>query len=359
MATSSTPKKASSGSAPMASMFAKAQKNQRDLQDEYKNAPVVKGKSPVKNEVKPDIKSKGKLPSTSTKPPRNTTASKPRAANNISSEFQKKEYFDSEEVLAEKIVQLAGWMKNSLHCVVFTGAGISTSTGIADFRSGMNTVLPTGPGVWERKAHGVTLRSKQKKAETVLNAVPSPSHMAIVKLQQEGLVKFVVSQNTDGLHLRSGLDPNCLAELHGNTYLEKCVKCGKKYMRDFRTRTARQVHNHLTGRHCDNPQCAGPLIDSIINFNEDLPEEELDKAFNNSKVADLCLVLGSSLRVYPAADIPGDMIKRGAKVVIVNLQKTPLNKRCAMEVHATIDAVVSGLMKSLFTSPDSTASMVG
>ncbi|KAJ7374686.1 hypothetical protein OS493_005028 [Desmophyllum pertusum] len=321
MATSSTPKKASSGSAPMASMFAKAQKNQRDLQDEYKNAPVVKGKSPVKNEVKPDIKSKGKLPSTSTKPPRDTTASKPRADNNISR--------------------------------------ISTSTGIADFRSGMNTVLPTGPGVWERKAHGVTLPSKQKKAETVLNAVPSPSHMAIVKLQQEGLVKFVVSQNTDGLHLRSGLDPNCLAELHGNTYLEKCVKCGKKYMRDFRTRTARQVHNHLTGRHCDNPQCAGPLIDSIINFNEDLPEEELDKAFDNSKVADLCLVLGSSLRVYPAADIPGDMIKRGAKVVIVNLQKTPLNKRCAMEVHATIDAVVSGLMKSLFTSPDTTASMVG
>ena len=69
----------------------------------------------------------------------------------------------------------------------------------------------------------------------------------------------------------------------------------------------------------DDPKCRGPLVDSIINFNEDLPEDELDSAFENAKLADLCIVLGSSLRVYPAADIPGDMIKRGAKVVIVNL----------------------------------------
>lgn len=341
MASNASPKKTSLGS-PMESMFAKAQKSQRDLQDDYKNAPKLKDKAPVKKESKPDAKSKAKP-----KPPQYTTASKPRPSNAISSEFEKREYFDSEEVLTEKIDQLARWIRDSRFCIVFTGAGISTSTGIPDFRSGVNTVLSTGPGVWERKAHGAPLPPPQKKVQTVLKAMPSPSHMALVKLQEVGLVKFVVSQNTDGLHRRSGLDPSCLAELHGNTNMERCLKCGSKFMRDFRTRTAKKVHDHLTGRSCDNPKCRGPLVDSIINFNEDLPEDELENGFRHAELADLCIVLGSSLRVYPAADIPGDMIKRGARVVIVNLQKTPMNKRCAMEVHSTIDTLVLGVMKRL------------
>lgn len=326
-------------------LFAKAQKNQRALQDEYKKAPAIK--VPVKKDAKPDGRSKAKPQGSTSKPPATSSRSKPRASNNISSEFEKKEYFDTEEVLAEKIDHLVRWIRESRHCIVFTGAGISTSTGIPDFRSGINTVLPTGPGVWERKARGVKLPSQQKKTQSILQAVPSPSHMAILKLQEEGLIKFVVSQNTDGLHRRSGLDPNFLAELHGNTNMEKCLKCGMKYMRDLRTRTARTVHDHLTGRRCDNRQCGGPLVDSIINFNEDLPEGELEKGFENAKLADLCIVLGSSLRVYPAANIPGDMIKRGAKVVIVNLQKTPLNKKCALEIHSKIDTLIVGVMKQL------------
>ena len=263
---------------------------------------------------------------------------------NISSEFEKKEYFDTEEVLAEKTDQLVQWIRESHHCIAFTGAGISTSTGIPDFRSGVHTVLPTGPGVLVCKTRGMQPPPQQKKT-CILGALPSPSHMVLLRLQQEGLIKFVVSQNTDGLHRRSGVDPQLLAELHGNTNMEKCLKCGVKYMRDFRTRTSRAVHDHLTGRHCDNLKCGGPLVDSIINFNEDLPEDELQKGFENAELADLCIVLGSSLRVYPAADIPGGMIKRGARVVIVNLQKTPLNKCCAMEIHARIDTLMEGIMK--------------
>ena len=261
--------------------------------------------------------------------------------NNKSSEFEKKEYFDTEEVLAEKTDQLVQWIRESHHCIVFTGAGISTSTGIPDFRSGVHTVLPTGPGVWVCKSRGMQPPPQQK----ILGAVPSPSHMALLKLQKEGLIKFIVSQNTDGLHRRSGVDPELLAELHGNTNMEKCLKCRMKYMRDSGTRTARAVHDHLTGQRCDNPKCGGPLVDSIINFNEDLPEDELQKGFEYAKMADLCIVLGSSLRVYPAADIPDGMIRRGARVVIVNLQKTPLNKCCAMEIHARIDTLMEGIMK--------------
>ena len=325
----------------MEAMFAQAQKTQAALQEDYKNAPMT---TPSKAGSKVPQARHGKA--SGLKPSYGSAAPKPKPRSNaISSEFEKKEYFDEEDVLSEKIQVLAQWIRESRYCIVFTGAGISTSTGIPDFRSGVNTVLTTGPGVWERKAHGIKLPSQQKKVQNVLKAVPSPSHMAIVKLVREGLVKFVVSQNTDGLHRRSGLDPKCLAELHGNTNMEHCLKCGSKFMRDYRTRTAKAVHDHLTGRTCDDPKCHGPLVDSIINFNEDLPEDELDSAFENAKLADLCIVLGSSLRVYPAADIPGDMIKRGAKVVIVNLQKTPFNKRCALEVHATIDIVLLKLLK--------------
>jgi len=332
------------GSTKAESLFIQAEKDLRELEDDYKTATTGKKDS------KPAGKSKGKAAASSkpaSNPPRNSTRPKPKPKphNNISSEFEKKEYFDTEEVLAEKTDQLVQWIRESRYCIAFTGAGISTSTGIPDFRSGINTVLPTGPGVWERKAKGVQLPSQPKKTKSILGAVPSPSHMALLRLQQEGLIKFVVSQNTDGLHRRSGVNPKLLAELHGNTNMEKCLKCGVKYMRDFRTRTSRAVHDHLTGRRCDNPKCGGPLVDSIINFNEDLPEDELQKGFENAELADLCIVLGSSLRVYPAADIPDGMIRRGARVVIVNLQKTPLNKCCAMEIHARIDTLMESIMK--------------
>ena len=99
----------------------------------------------------------------------------------------------------------------------------------------MNTVLSTGPGVWELMAHDAS-RSKEAAIKPILQALPSPSHMAMVKLHEEGLVKFTISQNVDGLHRRSGLPGDQLAELHGNTNLETCQQCGRQFFRDFETR---------------------------------------------------------------------------------------------------------------------------
>ena len=109
------------------------------------------------------------------------------------------------------------------------------SCGIPDFRSGMKTVLSTGPGVWELMAHDAS-RPKEATVKPILQALPSPTHMAMVKLHKEGLVKFTISQNVDGLHRRSGIPPSELAELHGNTNLETCQQCGRQYFRDFETR---------------------------------------------------------------------------------------------------------------------------
>jgi NAD-dependent SIR2 family protein deacetylase len=125
--------------------------------------------------------------------------------------------------------------------------------------------------------------------------------MALVELIRRGNLKHIISQNTDGLHRKSGVDAENISEVHGNTNLEICKKCGQNYMRDFRVRTAQKVHEHKTGRKCDNSNCNGDLYDTIINFGENLKEEVLDMAYAHGQEADLMLALGSSLRVNPAA----------------------------------------------------------
>eukprot|EP00731_Ephydatia_muelleri_P016643 Em0009g1067a len=252
----------------------------------------------------------------------------------IKDEEEKKEYFDSEKELSRKVDLAAAWLKKSKHAITFTGAGISTSCGIPDFRSGMNTVLPTGPGIWELRANETFKPSRTVK---LIEALPSLTHMSLVKLHEAGMVKATVSQNVDGLHRRSGLRPSELAELHGNTNMETCANCSKQYLRDFETREAHHVFDHRTSRLCDDPECRGILNDSIINFGESLPQNEVKKAFDHAEKADLCIVMGSSLRVRPACEVPVIVQNNGGKVIVCNLQKcddfmSRLMKKLGLEV---------------------------
>ncbi len=196
------------------------------------------------------------------------------AATALKTDEEKREFFDPPDVLAQKVDRFVSLLRSSNHFIAFTGAGISTSAGIADFRSGINTVLPTGPGLWEKKAllqnnpkpkpeifeerkavplaasvpknkiDAPAVNSKPKVKVNMHEAFPTSTHMAFVALAEKGMLKYLVSQNVDGLHRRSGFPVDKLAELHGNTNLEKCNKCGKGYMRDFRCRTASKVHDH-------------------------------------------------------------------------------------------------------------------
>lgn len=242
--------------------------------------------------------------------------------------------------LYKKIRILAEWIKKCKHFIAFTEAKISTFVGIPDFRSGVNTVLPTGPGAWEKLGTGTSKAGNYRKK--ALSAIPTLSHMSLVKLKQLGILKFLISQNTDGLHRKSGFNPKKLAELHGNSNLEICKKCSRQYFRDFRTRTAFDVHNHRTDKNCEN--CGSILYDTIINFEESLPKTELQNRFTKGKKADFCLCLGSSLKVTPAADMPVETLKNGGKLVIVNLQPTPLDKY-ALRINGFIDKVMSKLMQ--------------
>lgn len=131
------------------------------------------------------------------------------------------------------------------------------------------------------------------------------------------------------------------------------MKCGQEYFRDYRVRTARGVHEHKTGRKCDNPNCKGDLKDTIINFGENLREDILDMGYAHGSEADLMVCVGSSMRVNPAADMAGMTAKRGGNLVIINLMKTPLDPYATLVINGRCQQVFELLMKKLgFAVPE-------
>jgi len=214
------------------------------------------------------------------------------ASTALQTDEEKKEYFDSPQELDRKVTELAQLVLGARHMTAFTGAGISTSTGIRDFRSGYNTVLATGPGCWETQANQQKYAAAMKEGKPIAagsaaaagapnaptktvrsevrSAYPSATHMAMVDLMERDHLKFIVSQNCDGLHLKSGIPACNIAELHGNTNVEYCEDCGQNYRRDEAVRAANRRKDHRTGRRCERHDCNGYLKDSGIAFGENL-----------------------------------------------------------------------------------------
>eukprot|EP00771_Trimastix_marina_P000268 gnl/Trimastix_PCT/1280.p1 GENE.gnl/Trimastix_PCT/1280~~gnl/Trimastix_PCT/1280.p1 ORF type:complete len:532 (+),score=133.72 gnl/Trimastix_PCT/1280:155-1750(+) len=250
---------------------------------------------------------------------------------------QMEEHYESPEQMRSKARRIAQMIRSSNHCVFFTGAGVSTSTGIPDFR---------GPqGVWTLAAKG---EQRTERAVDTLAALPSLTHMAMVTLIREGRLKFVISQNCDGLHRRSGIPSDKIAELHGNTNIERCTNpsCKKEYFRDYHVRRAHGVFEHETGAHCR--LCGAPLVDTIVNFGENLPTSALEAGFRHAGQADLLIALGSSLTVTPAADMPREVGRRRRHdLVICNKQITPLDNLASLRVFGNCDDLMRGVMEEL------------
>jgi mono-ADP-ribosyltransferase sirtuin 6 len=226
---------------------------------------------------------------------------------------------------------LADMVKKARHCVVYTGAGISTSAQLPDYR---------GPnGVYTKKGYlpegtGVTLEQ----------AVPTICHTHLADLLLRGLVQFIVSTNVDGLHRKSGVCGEMIAELHGNCFKEVCEECGLEYYREYAVSSHRK--DHRTGRQCS---CGGELLDTIVNFGEKLPSSEWLKAATHANKSDLALVLGTSMWVQPANLLP-EMAKsheEGGNMVIVNLQETLFDEEADLVIHGEIDTVMEMLMSLL------------
>ncbi|KAG9448560.1 hypothetical protein H6P81_008525 [Aristolochia fimbriata] len=243
------------------------------------------------------------------------------------------EIFDSPDVLQQKIEELAMIIQKSKHLVAFTGAGISTSCGIPDFR---------GPkGVWTLQREG---KGVPEASLPFHRAMPSLTHMALVELEKAGILKFVISQNVDSLHLRSGIPREKLSELHGNSFREICPSCGAEYLRDFEVET---IGMKETSRRCSNDKCDTKLIDTVLDWEDALPPKEMNPAEKHCKMADVVLCLGTSLQITPACNLPLRCIHGGGKLVIVNLQPTPKDKKASLVIHGLVDKVIEGVMRLL------------
>ena len=242
--------------------------------------------------------------------------------------------------LEEKIDLAAEWIAESERLVVFTGAGISTGSGLPDYR---------GPdGVWTRRDKGLP----PPKSPPWDQVKPNQNHYIIVELLEMGKLNYLISQNVDGLHAKSGIPFDILAELHGNMYFMKCLSCNKKMLFEeagwdknkwgpgYRTHPIREGQPSC-------PFCEGRIISSIVNFGDPLPYDELEESIERSQNSDVFFVIGSSLVVTPAANMPGYAKQNGAKLILLNKGDTPYDDVADIRFDNLIEEVLPPIMEKV------------
>jgi len=250
---------------------------------------------------------------------------------------------DKLDTLVSKIADL---IIRAKRVVVFTGAGISTESGIPDFR---------GPGgIWERfDPDDFTYQKFVKDAEArrrqwrlfrglSLTAEPNPAHYAIAELYRLGKLDCVITQNVDNLHQRAGVPDDRVFELHGNVRWLVCLGCRRRY--PFEQIMARLDKGEEVP---DCETCHGILKPDAVLFGEPLPEKVFQEAVTRSSRCGLFIVIGSTLVVYPAAYIPEYALDAGAKLVIVNLSATPLDKKASILVRAKAGKVMPKVVQQV------------
>jgi NAD-dependent deacetylase len=227
--------------------------------------------------------------------------------------------------------------------VVFTGAGISTESGIPDFRSpgGLwekNRPIDFSEFISSEEARRESWRRKFAMDSVLSKAKPNKGHMAISSLYNSGRVTAVITQNIDGLHQSSGIEDADVIEVHGNTTYAKCLDCHSRYELDY----IREIFaDNETLPICK--QCNGIVKTATISFGQAMPVNEMRQAEIAAYDSDLFIAIGSSLVVYPAAEIPLLAKQRGARLVILNREPTPLDEYADLvlrrEIGDTLDFV--------------------
>jgi NAD-dependent SIR2 family protein deacetylase len=217
---------------------------------------------------------------------------------------------------------------NSNYLVGFTGAGVSTESGLPDFR---------GPeGVWTLRDKGLKPKLPRKPISEI---EPNAGHDAFVELYELGILKYLISQNVDNLHLKSGIPSEILAELHGNHALMKCLNCDARFTKQ---EIGWDELNHGKGYRTESPRsnqpkcphCNARIISSVVNFNDPMPEKEIIESENQSRKCDVMLVVGSSLSVNPAAELPVIAKRIGATLIIINKGPTQHDNLADVRIEA-------------------------
>ena len=242
----------------------------------------------------------------------------------------------------DDLEQLRAMIDAAARIVIFTGAGISTESGIPDFRS-------PGTGLWNKikpiefqdfvASDDVRQESWKRRFSgdrAMENAVPNSGHRAVAQLVREGKATAVITQNVDNLHQDSGIDDEKVIELHGNAQYAKCLSCETRYeLHDLEDQYKKQGRIDACG------QCGGIIKSATISFGQAMPENAMERARQETSQCDLFIVIGSSLVVYPAAGFPEFAKQLGAGLVIVNREETPLDHLADVTVHEEIGPSLS------------------
>jgi len=242
--------------------------------------------------------------------------------------------------------QVADLILGSKRIVVFTGAGVSTESGIPDFRSagGIWSRFDPDDFTYQKFVSDVGARRKHWQllgdGSLTTNAKPNPAHYAITELDGMGLLDCVITQNVDNLHQKAGLADEKVFELHGNLLWATCLSCGQRYPFDHMVVRLEQGEEIP-----DCEECHGILKPAAVFFGETLPADVLMEATRRAQSSDLCIVIGSTLVVYPAAYMPQYALNSGAKLVIINLSSTPLDGEADILISAKAGDTMSRVLE--------------
>ncbi len=243
--------------------------------------------------------------------------------------------------------ELVPFLRAAERAVIFTGAGISTESGIPDFRS--------PGGLWTRMApidfqdfvaspemRREAWRRRFAMEEMFASVRPNAGHLAVAELVRRGIATHVITQNIDNLHQESGIAADRVIEIHGNTRYARCLRCGARA-----ELPPIRAHFERHGEPPDCDFCGGLLKTATISFGQAMPEAEMARAEEATQACDLFVVLGSSLVVYPAAGFPRAAKRKGARLVIVNREPTDQDSIADLVLHAPIGPTLSAAVNAL------------
>ncbi len=244
------------------------------------------------------------------------------------------------------IDQAAKLLLESQYTVALTGAGISTSSGIPDFRS-------SDKGLWQQYdpmevASLSAFRTRPERffawfrplAENIIRAVPNPAHIALAQLESAGYLKVVITQNIDGLHQKAGSKQ--VLEVHGTLNTLTCVQCYSKYP------TSNFVTQYLeAGEIPKCPKCGGILKPDAILFEEQLPIKTWQAVEQAMRQCDLMIVAGSSLEVIPVARLPYQTVNKGGKLILINNQPTYIDSRADVVLHEDLAIALPAVVQTM------------
>lgn len=246
----------------------------------------------------------------------------------------------------DDLATIAGWLRESRYTVALTGAGISTESGIPDFR-GPQGVWTKNPEAEKRATlqHYMANRDarvanwQNRIASPLWEAEPNAGHYALAELERKGKLQFLVTQNVDGLHVKAGTSLDRFVEIHGNVREFRCMNCTDRG-------PIERVLDRVRGGEEDPPcrSCGGILKTATISFGQGLVAEDLERAQEEAARAEVFLGIGSTLSVYPIAYTPAIAVRAGAKLVVINAEPTEYDDYAAAILREPIGTVLPELV---------------